>query len=454
MGVGKRAPVSKWCRENMRDISMADELIGARLANAKQFQDYTEMSLCDQVFNDLRSSNTGTSNSSVLLLGEAGAGKTHLVEYCVAKLREAEPGVVVLRARGDAYSSDVECVRHMAAQISDCFDTPAANASFEKGMEWVRLLLKEGCQQATAVVIVLDKFEHFCPRGARQTLLYNLFDVAQDVGVRLSIIGISTNLDVMDTLEKRIRSRFSMRQLVTFIPDTMDGLVQILMKKLKLPPDSGLKGTFLKQFNANVEAALRAKKSEWIRDLQVGRPPTWFLWRCLPVANLLLEAADDDVPAAKRARTNHFAELTKLDEHTIRSTLLDGLSEVEHIVLIALMRMHERSSAARTLSLILHEIQLLHDGSGYTGMRYSPDRYSSAFDRLLQLRLVELLSSSDCAGKRYTPCYSKVDAVYSAFVRDLDSLESARLTSNPLRGLCAQVQRWARESRDRQAEPR
>ena len=39
---------------------------------------------------------------------------------------------------------------------------------------------QESFQRDSAVVIVLDRFEHFCGM-ARQTLLYNLFNLAQDL---------------------------------------------------------------------------------------------------------------------------------------------------------------------------------------------------------------------------------------------------------------------------------
>merc|ERR1719231_1375531 len=112
-------------------------------------------------------------------------------------------------------------------------------------------VFKGSFKQARAMVMVLDQFEYFCSR-ARQTLLYNLFDIAQEAGVHLSVIGMSEKMDVMDSLEKRIRSRFSMRHLHTFLPTTMDSLVQVLMARLKLPLSCSLKATFLNQFTKHV----------------------------------------------------------------------------------------------------------------------------------------------------------------------------------------------------------
>merc|ERR1719296_714832 len=117
-------------------------------------------------------------------------------------------------------------------------------------MEWFREVVGDSFKSASAVVVVLDRFECFCSRP-RQTLLYNLFDIAQEVGVRLSIIGVSERMDVMSLLEKRIASRFSLRRhLHTFLPTEMDGLIKVLMSKFKLSSsgahDAGLRQPFLK----------------------------------------------------------------------------------------------------------------------------------------------------------------------------------------------------------------
>jgi origin recognition complex subunit 4 len=45
-----------------------------------------------------------------------------------------------------------------------------------------------------------------------QTLLYNLFDIAQSRAAPIIVIGLTTELDVVESLEKRVKSRFNHRQ--------------------------------------------------------------------------------------------------------------------------------------------------------------------------------------------------------------------------------------------------
>jgi len=437
-----------WFKANMELIAEADRHIAVALSDRKSFCEHTSPEMhkvCDEIFNNvLKMGPQGAENNSVLLLGEAGSGKTHVVEWCLKELLRVEPTTVVLRAKGSAYATDVECLRHLATQMTTRLDAvPHANASFKAGMDWIKSVFAGSFKQARAMVMVLDQFEHFCSR-ARQTLLYNLFDIAQEAGVHLSVIGTSEKMDVMDSLEKRIRSRFSMRHLHTFLPTTMDGLVQVMMARLRVPADSGMKTAFVNQYSKYVESALFAKRSEWKPHLELGRSPSWFLWQCMPVASLLHEAASVD-PTVKRAR---MAYLPSPTNHEATMVLLDSLTEDDNIVLIALYRLKSRN-LPRTLSIVLNEIQMLHESPGNNILHsFNADFYAAAFDRLARLRLLETArpATADTA-KRHWPCKSSVDRLFGELVRELGNKERAPWR-NPLRGLPQSIQQWASRQQD------
>lgn len=52
----------------------------------------------------------------------------------------------------------------------------------------------------------------FCAHH-NQSLLYNLFDVAQSARLPICVLGVTSRLDVIELLEKRVKSRFSHRQI-------------------------------------------------------------------------------------------------------------------------------------------------------------------------------------------------------------------------------------------------
>ena len=80
-------------------------------------------------------------------------------------------------------------------------------------------------ETAKSVIFVLDEFDLFASHP-RQTLLYNLLDVAQARKAPVAVLGVSTRIDVADFLEKRVKSRFSHRHvhvpLARSLPDFWD----------------------------------------------------------------------------------------------------------------------------------------------------------------------------------------------------------------------------------------
>lgn len=66
-----------------------------------------------------------------------------------------------------------------------------------------------------AVIFVIDEFDMFTYHP-RQTLLYNLFDVAQARKAPIAVLGCTGKVDVVELLEKRVKSRFSHRYV--FLP--------------------------------------------------------------------------------------------------------------------------------------------------------------------------------------------------------------------------------------------
>lgn len=72
--------------------------------------------------------------------------------------------------------------------------------------EYLRSLL---VAERRPVLVLLDAFEQFAvaSNNAKQLLLYNLLDWLQSKDVRMGVLGITTDFNVVDNLEKRVRSR-------------------------------------------------------------------------------------------------------------------------------------------------------------------------------------------------------------------------------------------------------
>ena len=82
--------------------------------------------------------------------------------------------------------------------------------SFAEHLEFLLSSLKRGDpNNSKPIVFVLEEFHLFCSHH-NQTLLYNLFDMAQTRATPMVVIGISPELDVLESLEKRVRSRYGL----------------------------------------------------------------------------------------------------------------------------------------------------------------------------------------------------------------------------------------------------
>ena len=77
-----------------------------------------------------------------------------------------------------------------------------------------------------SVVFILDEFDLFTTHP-RQTLLYNLFDIAQARKAPIVVLGLTTRVDVAEALEKRVKSRFSHRYVHLSLPQSIVGFEEI-----------------------------------------------------------------------------------------------------------------------------------------------------------------------------------------------------------------------------------
>ena len=91
-------------------------------------------------------------------------------------------------------------------------------ASYYRGAQgiilgsYTALCVLECGRMHCSVVFVVEEMDAFANR--RQTFLYSVLDALQSAEVRAAVVGVSSRYDVLETLEKRVRSRFSNRRLI------------------------------------------------------------------------------------------------------------------------------------------------------------------------------------------------------------------------------------------------
>ncbi|KII95171.1 hypothetical protein PLICRDRAFT_169848 [Plicaturopsis crispa FD-325 SS-3] len=183
--------------------------------------------------------------NSCLLLGPRGSGKTRMVERCLADL-EASP--IVIRLSGWALQNDRLAMREIARQLSNQTGTSYLTdeddeAEAEEANPFVEntpnlsmpppshlpALISVLPTLSRPTVVVLDAFDLFAEHP-RQSLLYCLLDTVQSCrGSGLAVIGVTTRVDTINLLEKRVKSRFSGRMLRTAGPDDWAAIARAAM---------------------------------------------------------------------------------------------------------------------------------------------------------------------------------------------------------------------------------
>ncbi|RAL16438.1 origin recognition complex subunit 4 [Aspergillus homomorphus CBS 101889] len=193
----------------------------------------------------------GESNS-MLLLGSRGSGKTAILDTIIASLQKSHKNDFhVVRLNGFLHTDDRLALREMWRQLgreTNTEDEAGKVSSYADTMATLLALLShheelfgpssdpEKETAAKSIVIILDEFDLFVTHP-RQTLLYNLFDIAQARKAPIAVLGLTTKVEVTEMLEKRVKSRFSHRYVYVPLPRSLEVFSDICFAGLNLDDD-------------------------------------------------------------------------------------------------------------------------------------------------------------------------------------------------------------------------
>ena len=223
----------------------------------------TPITHLEKEYNALHSLLTATvsagESNSLLLLGSRGSGKSLLIEHALHDLeRQFSGDFHVVRLNGFVQTDDKvalrEIWRQLGREMAVSEDETGQVSSYADTMASLLTLLSHADdlddpdammvdspddtvgKTAKSVIFIMDEFDLFTTHP-RQTLLYNLFDIAQAKKAPIAVIGCSTRTDVVDLLEKRVKSRFSHRWLHVPAIKTLVGFEEALVGSICLPVD-------------------------------------------------------------------------------------------------------------------------------------------------------------------------------------------------------------------------
>lgn len=212
-----------------------------------------------------RTSERGESNSA-LVIGPIGCGKTTVSNRRCTRFRtikfsilfnsfsfssqmissilshllpdhDFRANTLIVQLNGYVHTDDAAALKSITRQMQ--LETAVDGkvfTTFADNLAFLLDCLKAGnSAKSKSVIYILEEFDLFCAH-AKQTLIYNLFDVAQSKQAPICVIGLTRRHDVIEMLEKRVKSRFSHRQIfLSNEYDDYDDFVKIFSDLLKLP---------------------------------------------------------------------------------------------------------------------------------------------------------------------------------------------------------------------------
>ena len=186
--------------------------------------------------------------NSMLLIGARGSGKTALVGKVLFELsKDHREDFHVVKLNGFVHTDDKLALREIWRQLGKEMEIEedGLGKNYADTLSTLLALLSHPSEQtgqeteqvAKAVVFVMDEFDLFASHP-RQTLLYNLFDIAQSRKAPIAVLGLTTKIDVAESLEKRVKSRFSHRYVHLSLAKSFTAFQEICKAVLLLQPDT------------------------------------------------------------------------------------------------------------------------------------------------------------------------------------------------------------------------
>ncbi|KAK8392638.1 hypothetical protein O3P69_014814 [Scylla paramamosain] len=285
-----------------------------------------------------RTLSLGESNSA-LLLAPRGTGKSALVDGVLGRLKGR--GVLgqglVVRLSGLLHTDDLQALKEITRQLR--LEEAAAKKVFRSFAENLSFLLESLCggskETAKPAIFLLDEFDLFC-HHRNQTLLYNLFDAAQSAQAPICVLGLSCRLDVVELLEKRVKSRFSHRQIhLQASGDFTTHYLHTFRTLLHLPHSFPFKD-FARVWNEDVEALAR---DDVVVDVLQRQHTTTRDVRVLKSLLVMCLAQLDE--GSSRLTPQMFSHAEALLTQDARTSTVRGLSALQLCLVVAMKHLAE-----------------------------------------------------------------------------------------------------------------
>ncbi|GAA5953539.1 hypothetical protein JCM3765_005067 [Sporobolomyces pararoseus] len=373
--------------------------------------------------------------NAIVLLGPRGVGKTMLIERTLRIMKfvhEDQHDFVTVRLSGLVHTTDRLALRSIAMQMREQgFKSVGEADQLDEGdfssnsatMSTLLRLLEPSSSTTTnnaseesskPIILIVDEFDLFALHP-RQSFLYCILDIVQGNRRRggVGVVGVSSRVDCLSLLEKRVRSRCQSHVLQMMLPSSLTDFTALAQRLLSTDQKlwelvkGSQAGAWAKQWNVEVERFLGEKKvKEYFEGVWRlgGNVPTelrsiltHFLSRLdYKLAHSQAQLGPDGVPRLESS------DLRPRETHLTRDITLKSLSTVELAVLISCKHLSASTVDFQTgfnLEMAYDQYLQWTKSLEARGKRVgkgsmSRDVFCSAFDTLRQTELILPLSTT------------------------------------------------------------
>lgn len=187
-----------------------------------------------KVYQILEQTVTAGEGNSMLLIGARSTAKSTIVETALKELNlEFKDQFHTIRLNGFLHTDDKlalkEIWRQLGKEMSVEDNSMNDRGNYADTLTSLLALLSQPEElpasdtnrtTSRSVIFILEEFDLFTTHP-RQILLYNLFDIAQSRKAPIAVVGLTTRIDIVESLEKRVKSRFSHRYVHVSHPKSL-----------------------------------------------------------------------------------------------------------------------------------------------------------------------------------------------------------------------------------------
>lgn len=340
----------------------------------------------------------GESNSA-LIIGARGSGKTALLNHVLKELKEIKQvreNLLEVHLNGLLQTTDKAALKEITRQLQlENVVGDKVFGSFAENLAFLLEALRKGDRTSSCpVLFILDEFDLFV-HHKNQTLLYNLFDVSQSAQTPVTVIGLTCRQDILELLEKRVKSRFSHRQIHLMNSFNFKQYIKIFKEQLSLPaefPDE----SFAQKWNNNVQ---HLSEDKTVQDVLQS---LFHYTKELRSLQLLLMLAVSNVtvhhPLIAASDLHEASKQYRMDS---KANIVHGLSVLEICLIIAMKHLNDvYEGEPFNFQMVYNEFQKFIQRKAHCMYNYEKPVVMKAFEHLVQLELVKPLERPSVRAQR------------------------------------------------------